>query len=69
MGYRRPIQRRLVLKGFRVLGSFSCRGFDTVGPLRLVGGLNKGRPNVRDLDLAAFAARLRDRAAGPETPG
>src|SRR5271166_4935193 len=70
MGYRRPIQRRLVSKGFRVLGSFSCRGFDTVGPLRLVGGLNKGRPNVRDLDLAAaFAARLRDRAAGPETPG
>ena len=70
MGYRRPIQRRLVSKGFRVLDSFSCRGFDTVGPLRCVGGLNKGRPNVRDLDLAAaFAVRLRDRAAGPETSG
>jgi len=67
-GCGRLLGRRLTAKGFRVLDSFSCRGFDTVGPLRLVGGLNGGRPNDRDLDAAAgFAARMCDRAARPET--
>jgi hypothetical protein len=51
-----------------VLGSFSCRGFDTDAPLRVIGGVNKARPNHRDLDPgAAFAARLRKRGARSET--
>ncbi len=68
VGYSRPIRRRLASKGFGVLDSFSCRGFDTAGPLRFVGGLNKGRPNDRDLDrAAAFALRLRERVVRAET--
>ena len=68
MGYSQPIRHLLASKGFRVLDSFSCRGFDTVGLLRFVGGFNKGRPNDRDLDrAAAFAERLRERLARPET--
>jgi len=64
VGYGQPIRRRLASRGFRVLDSFSCRGLDTAGPLRLVGGLNKGRPNDRDLDRAAtFAVRLREPVA------
>ncbi len=64
LGYSRLIRHRLASKGFDVLDSFSCRGLDTVGPLRLVGGVNKGRPNSSDLDrAAAFATRLRDRVA------
>ena len=35
-----------------VLGEFSCRGYDTFGPFRLVGGIAKGRPNTRDLERA-----------------
>jgi flavodoxin len=55
------IARRLTAKGFDVVGSFSCRGFDTWLPLRLVGGLNKGHADDRDLArAAAFAERLRD---------
>jgi len=63
-GYSRPIRHQLASTGFDVLDSFSCRGLDTVGPLRFIGGVNKGRPNERDLDrAAAFALRLRERVA------
>jgi len=64
VGYSRPIRHQLASTGFDVLDSFSCRGLDTVGPLRFIGGVNKGRPNDRDLDrAAAFALRLRERVA------
>lgn len=35
-----------------VLGEFSCRGFDTFGPLQWVGGVAKGHPNAQDLQNA-----------------
>ena len=35
-----------------VLGEFSCRGYDTFGPFKLVGGIAKGRPDARDLENA-----------------
>ncbi len=39
-----------------------------VGPFGFIGGLNRGRPDDRDLDrAAAFAARLRERVAGSQT--
>jgi flavodoxin len=68
VGYSQPIRYVLALKGFCVLGSFSCRGLNTIGLLRLVGGYNKDRPNGGDLDrAAAFAARLGERVARSET--
>ena len=39
-------------KGCPVLGTFSCKGYDTFGPFRLVGGIAKGHPNKRDLENA-----------------
>lgn len=39
-------------KSSPVLGEFSCRGYDTFGPFKLVGGIAKGRPNARDLEKA-----------------
>ncbi|WP_330334394.1 flavodoxin family protein [Streptomyces sp. NBC_00536] len=59
--FTRPLVRLLEGKGFEVDGSFSCRAFDTWAPFKLVGGINKQRPNAGDLAAArAFAARLRD---------
>lgn len=51
-------------KQARILGSFSCRGWDSAGPLvRLIGGVNKGRPNKRDLSRAReFAREIQKRA-------
>lgn len=68
--YAGRLTRRLEAKQFRVLDSFSCLGWDTWLPLRLIGGLNKGRPNDDDLDRARrFATDLRDRVAEEATSG
>lgn len=44
-----------------VLGEFGCRGYDTFGPLRIVGGIAKGRPNGQDLeDACEFYQKIRE---------
>jgi flavodoxin len=49
----------LIGKGFEIVGEFGCKGYDTFGPLLLVGGVNKGKPDAKDLDDARqFAAGL-----------
>ena len=47
----------LANRGFSVVGDFSCKGWVTWGPYRLVGGINKGRPNDQDLEDARTFAR------------
>jgi flavodoxin len=67
LGYRKPVRKWLQAKGFDVIGSFCCRGFDTVGPFGYFGGINRGRPDDYDLDrAAAFAAHLRKRVVGSQ---
>ncbi|MEU9046624.1 MULTISPECIES: flavodoxin family protein [unclassified Kitasatospora] len=62
--FTRPLVRQLERKGFEVAGAFSCRAFDTWLPFKLVGGINKARPDGDDLAAArAFAEGLR--ADGP----
>jgi len=51
------MRRTLSKKGYAIVGEFSCPGWDTVGPLRLIGGLNRGRPDDKDLERAAAFAR------------
>lgn len=46
--YTAAISAAAAEKNARVLGSFSCRGYDTYGPFKLVGGIAKGRPDERD---------------------
>ncbi|WP_329560409.1 flavodoxin family protein [Kitasatospora sp. NBC_01266] len=61
--FSRPLVRLLEQKGYAVGDVFSCRGYDTWLPFRLVGGINKARPDAGDLALAhAFAQGLRDRS-------
>ncbi|WP_371679936.1 flavodoxin family protein [Streptomyces sp. NBC_01276] len=63
--FTRPLVRLLEGKGFEVDGSFSCRAFDTWTPFKLVGGINKQRPDAEDLAAArAFAERLRGGTRG-----
>ena len=57
--YTRTFVHLLENKGFRVIGGFTCRGIDTLGPLRLFGGVNKKHPNDDDLASAReFATQL-----------
>jgi hypothetical protein len=60
------LRRRLKRKGTHILGEFCCRGWDTVGPLWLMGGLNRRRPNASDLQRAReFARQFQERPSHP----
>lgn len=64
-----PLRRLLARKGFRVVGEFACRGFDTWGPLWLTGGLNRSHPDARDLARAALFAAHMARCAASDGGG
>lgn len=51
------LKASLKTKGFKIIGEFSCLSHDSVGPLRLVGGINKGRPNKKDIKRAQEFAK------------
>jgi len=51
------LRRELKNKGIKIIGEFSCRGFDTAGPLKQIGGISKGKPNQEDLENAKDFAR------------
>ena len=54
------LREKLQSKGYMIVGEFSCRGFNTNSFLKLFGGMNKGRPNAKDLKNAEeFAASLK----------
>jgi flavodoxin len=54
------IKEKLESKGYVIVGEFNCAGFDTFGLLKLVGGVNKGKPNDEDLKHAEnFAGKMK----------
>lgn len=53
------VQSLLKAQGAVVEGGWHCRGFDTFGPFKLVGGIAKGRPDGRDAeDAVRFVGSL-----------
>ncbi len=56
--YNEPFKKLLLSKGYDVIGTFACKGFDAFGPLKLIGGINKGRPNNSDIESARNFARV-----------
>jgi len=57
--HHKKLAEALARKGFRVIGEYACRGYITFGPFGLFGGVNKGRPDDRDLaEAAAFFKTL-----------
>ena len=55
--YHKILRKRLEEKGFTILNEFSCQGFSTYGPLKFIGGINKGRPNTEDIEKARLFAQ------------
>ena len=46
----------LLSKGYQIVNEFACKGYNTNSFLKYIGGMNKGRPNGKDLqNAAAFA--------------
>jgi flavodoxin len=57
--FHKQLREKLQSKGFEIAGEFNCAGLDTYGITKIVGGLNKGRPNKDDIKQAeAFAQSL-----------
>jgi flavodoxin len=57
--YNKAVEDKLKEKGFEIVGSFACQGFDTFGPFKLIGGIAKGKPDINDINNAKnFAKQL-----------
>jgi len=55
------LKMALKSKGFEIIGEFACKAWDTFGLLKLTGGINKSRPNKKDLEKAREFAEEIDR--------
>ena len=54
------LKEKLESKGYMIIDEFSCAGYNTNSFLKLIGGINKGRPNAKDLKNAEeFAQKLK----------
>lgn len=57
--YNIPIEKELRKHNFEIIGNFTCKGYDTFGIWKLLGGIAKGRPNNKDFQNAKdFAQKL-----------
>ena len=60
----KALRERLIARGCEIVGEYNCVGYNDNTFLFLIGGMNKGRPNARDIALAeAFADSLPREAA------
>ena len=54
------LREKLESKGYTIVDEFQCKGFNTNSFLRFFGGMNKGRPNVKDLkNSEEFAVKMK----------
>jgi flavorubredoxin len=49
-GYAKRVKSHFKNLNVSNIEVFSCLAFDTYGPLKLIGGVNKGRPNYDDVN-------------------
>ena len=56
-GDHKVLREKLQAKGYVIVDEFACKGFNTNSFLRHFGGMNKGRPNEKDLKNAEDFAR------------
>lgn len=52
MKYCHDARKIALQKKAKILGEYGCRGYDTYGPLRFIGGIAKGHPNDKDIKKA-----------------
>lgn len=60
--YGQNIRKMISKKGLLLFGSFACKGYDTYGHLKVLGGLNRGHPDLEDFyNAEIFANDLENR--------
>ena len=55
--FHSSLRSTLKSRGCTVAGEFSCRGWDTVGPLAWIGGIDRNHPNEKDMKRARSFVR------------
>ena len=56
------LREKLESKGYTIVDEFQCKGFNTNSFMRFLGGMNRGRPNAKDLKNAEeFAQKLKQK--------
>jgi flavodoxin len=59
-GFHKKLHKKLEAKGYNILDEFNCPGYDTYLLTKIVGGVQKGRPNQDDLNAAqTFGEKLK----------
>ena len=48
----KSIEQVIAYKYDTIVGRFSCKGFDTFGPFKMIGGVSKGHPDEKDIAAA-----------------
>lgn len=48
-GYVKSITRTLESNGAKVVGNYGCKGYDTYGLFKLIGGIAKGHPTEEEI--------------------
>lgn len=51
------LKEKLTSKGFEIIGEFNCKGYDTYALTKLIGGINKGKPDEEDFKNAEEFAK------------
>ena len=56
------LREKLESKGYMIVDEFQCKGFNTNSFIKYFGGMNRGRPNAKDLKKAEdFAKNLKQK--------
>lgn len=50
--FTESVKSKALAKNAVILGEYGCKGFNTYGPWKLVGGMNKGHPTDEELTKA-----------------
>ena len=61
------LRESLLAKGCEIVGEYNCAGFNDNSFLKLFGGMNKGKPDLQDIQRAkAFAEELKQHSLDSE---
>jgi len=61
------LREKLESKGYVIVDEFQCKGFNTNSFLKYFGGMNRGRPNAKDLkDAEEFVQKLKQNMQSSE---
>ncbi len=50
--FTKSITEKALIKNAKVVGQYGCKGYNTYGPLKLIGGMNKKHPDKKDIENA-----------------